>query len=89
MTREGKESSDDHGDDAADERDEVGCGVRVVCYDFGEMIVHLYTFLGPNRAKEYPRPNEHDEDAKKQEKIEDAGSCTSREGIGSRPFFVI
>lgn len=71
---EGKEAGDDHGDDVADERDEVGRGVRVVSYDVGDVVVHLYTVLGPNHAKEYPGPQKHNEDAKKQENVIDAGS---------------
>lgn len=61
---EGKEGTDEHGDNAADERDEVGRGVWVFCYDFGDMVGHLYTVLGPNDAKENPRPDQHIEDAK-------------------------
>lgn len=48
----GKKGSDDHRNDGADERNEIGCGVQVVFYDFGETVVHLYAFLGPNDAKE-------------------------------------
>jgi len=61
----GKEGSNDHRDDGADEGDEVGCGMRVIRYDFGDMVAHLYTFLGPDDTEEYPRPNQHDDDGKK------------------------
>ena len=47
--RKRKGGGDDHGDDAADERYEVGGGVRV--FNLGDMIIHLYAFLGPNNAK--------------------------------------
>lgn len=69
--RDGKEGADNHGDDAADERDEVCSGMGVVCYNFGHMVAHLYTLLGPNDAKEYPGPNEHNKDAKKPKKVKE------------------
>jgi len=71
---EGKEGTNQHGDDAADECDEVGGGVWVPCYDICDMVGHLYTVLGPNGAKKYPRPDQHNEGGKKQEKIEEAWS---------------
>ena len=61
--REREEGADNHGDDTADERDEISGGLRVVFDNLGDVDVHLYTFLSPNDAKEYPRPYEHDEDA--------------------------
>ena len=67
--REREEGADNHGDDAADERDEIGSGMRVVCDNLGDVVVHLYTFLSPNDTKEYPRPYEHDEDAKQHKNI--------------------
>jgi len=73
--RKRKGGGDSHANDAADERDEVGGGVRVFLYNLGDMVIHLYTFLGPNDAKEYPRPNQHDEDAKKQQNVEYPTGC--------------
>jgi len=73
--RKRKEGGDGHGDDAADERDEVGGRVRVFLYNLGDMVIHLYTILGPNDAKEYPRPNQHDENAKKQQNVEYPTGC--------------
>ena len=43
--------------------------MRVVLGDVGEMVVHLYTSLGPHHAKENPRPNKHDSDADECENI--------------------
>ena len=73
--RERKGGGDGHANDAADERDEVGGGVRVFYNNLGDIFIHLYTFLGPNDAKEYPRPNQHDEDAKKQQNVEYPTGC--------------
>jgi len=67
--RKGKEGGDDHRKNAADERDDVGGGLRVFPYNPSDTVIHLYAFLGPNDAKEYPRPNQHDEDAKKQQNV--------------------
>jgi len=67
--RKGKEGGDYHRNNAADERDDVGGGLRVFPYNPGDTVIHLYAFLGPNDAKEYPRPNQHDEDAKKQQNV--------------------
>ena len=78
--RKRKGGGDGHANDAADERDEVGGGVRVLLYNLGDMVIHLYTFHGPNDAKEYPRPNQHDEDAKKQQKV--------RFRTGRRSFYI-
>jgi len=58
--------------------------VRVFLYNLGDMVIHLYTFLGPNDAKEYPRPNQHDEDAKKQQNVEYPTGC-----FGAGPPFVV
>ena len=73
--RKRKEGGDGHGDDAADERDEVGGRVRVFLYNLGDIVIHLYTFLGPNDAKKYPRPNQHDENAIKQQNVEYPTGC--------------
>lgn len=62
---ERKEGGNDCRDEGADERNQVGCALRVVSYNFGDTIVHLDAFLGPNNAKEYPRPNQHDRDRAK------------------------
>ena len=79
--RKGKEGADDEGDDAADERDAVGGALRVFLYNLGDTVVHLYTLVGPNDAQKYPRPNQHDEDAKKQQKVESqTGACCSGSG---------
>jgi len=84
--RKGKGGGDGHVDDAADERDEVGGGVWVFLYNLGDMVIHLYTFLGPNDAKEYPRPNQHDESAKKQQNVKYPTGCfefgDGRFGVG-------
>ena len=50
--RKGKNGTDDRRDQRANEGDNVGCGVRVVGYDWGQIVIHLNTFLSPNDAKE-------------------------------------
>ena len=39
--RKGKKAADDQGDDAADERDAVGSGLRVFSYSLGDTVIHL------------------------------------------------
>ena len=54
---------------SGNERNEIRGGMRVVLGGIGEMVVHLYTTLGPHHAKENPRPNKHDSDADECENI--------------------
>jgi len=67
--RRGKEGGDDYGDDVGDECEQEGGDMWVFLYKLGVAVIHLYTFLDPNYAKEYPRPKQHGEDEKKQQKI--------------------
>ena len=43
--------------------------MRVIRDDFGDVVIHLNTFLRPNHAEEYPRPDQHNGDTNKCEDV--------------------
>jgi len=45
--------------------------VRVVRYDFREVVVNLDTLRSMNDAEKYPRPRKHDDDTEHQSKVVD------------------
>ena len=57
--------------------------MRVIRDDFGDVVIHLNTFLRPNHAEEYPRPDQHNGDTNK---CEDVVHTRPRTG-GGHHFF--
>ena len=43
--------------------------MRVIRDDIGKVVIQLNTFLGPNHAKEYPRPDQHNVDTNQCEDV--------------------
>ena len=75
--RNGKEDADDDADDVAEERDEEANPLRVIFYNLCDVVTHLYTTM--NCGKEYPRPQQHDQDVTQQAHVVGSGakSCYS------------
>ena len=61
--RSGKGDADDDADDIAEERYEEANPLGVVFYNLCDVVAHLYPTPSPNYGEEYPRPQQHDEDA--------------------------
>jgi hypothetical protein len=72
--RSGKDDADNDADNVGKECYEEANPLGVVFYNPCDMVTHPYTILMPNCSEEYPRPQQHDEDANQEAHVVGSGA---------------
>lgn len=72
----GKEDADDDADGVSEECYDEASPLRMVSYKVCDAVIRLYATQSPNCGDEYPRPQQHNEDASKQAYIVGSGAIS-------------